>query len=91
MFESRHQQKFILNIYGQLYWKDENKEKGAGNGPFIKTCIPIYTTNCIGWGAGGEPAERAEEVEGFGAATWAGARRAEEVCPDPDRPRDEDH
>ena len=32
-FESSHQQKFILSIYCQLYWKDENKEKEAGNGP----------------------------------------------------------
>ena len=24
-------QKLILNIYYQLYWKDENKEKEAGN------------------------------------------------------------
>ena len=35
-FKSSHQQKFILNIYCQLYWKDENKEKEAGNGPFLK-------------------------------------------------------
>ena len=27
--------KNILNIYCQLYWKDENKEKEAGNGPFF--------------------------------------------------------
>ena len=33
---SSHQQKLILNIYSQLYWKDENKEKEAGNGPFKK-------------------------------------------------------
>ena len=32
-FESSHWQKFILNIYCQLYWKDQNKEKEAGNGP----------------------------------------------------------
>ena len=32
--ESNHQQKFIPNIYCQLYWKDENKEKDAENGPF---------------------------------------------------------
>ena len=38
-FESRHQQKFILNIYFQLYWKDENKEKEAANGPFFKKKI----------------------------------------------------
>ena len=24
-----------MNIYCQLYWKDENKEKEAGNGPFF--------------------------------------------------------
>ena len=35
-FESSHQQKFILNIYCQLYSKDENKEKEAWNGPFFK-------------------------------------------------------
>ena len=28
--------KFIFNIYFQLYWKGENKEKEAGNGPFKK-------------------------------------------------------
>ena len=28
--------KIILNIYCQLYWKDENKEKEAGNGIFKK-------------------------------------------------------
>ena len=26
-FESNHRQKIILNIYCQLYWKDENKER----------------------------------------------------------------
>ena len=36
-FESSHRQNFILNIYCQLYWKDKNKEKEAGNGPFSKT------------------------------------------------------
>ena len=36
-FESSHWQKFILNIVNcQLHWKDENKEKVAGNGPFKK-------------------------------------------------------
>ena len=39
-FESSHRQKFILNIYCQLYWKDENKEKEAGNGPFFKKTAP---------------------------------------------------
>ena len=34
-FESSHQQKFMLNIYCQLYWKDENKEKDAENGPIF--------------------------------------------------------
>ena len=37
-FESSHQQKFI-NIehflLSAVYWKDENKEKEAGNGPFL--------------------------------------------------------
>ena len=36
-FKSSHQQKIILNIYCQLYGKDENKEKEAGNGPYLKT------------------------------------------------------
>ena len=34
-FESSHRQKFILNSYSHLYWKDGNK-KEAGNGPFLK-------------------------------------------------------
>ena len=35
-FEFSHRQKSILNIYWQLYWEDENKEKEAGNGLFFK-------------------------------------------------------
>ena len=39
-FKSSHRQKFIyaLNIclLSTVYWKDENKEKEAGNGPFLK-------------------------------------------------------
>ena len=39
-FESSHQEKFIyiLNIcfLSTVYWKEENKEKMAGNGPFKK-------------------------------------------------------
>ena len=39
-FESSHQQKFIyiLNIcfLSTVYWKEENKEKEAGDGPFLK-------------------------------------------------------
>ena len=34
-FESSHWQHFILNMNFQLYWKDENIEKEAGNGPFF--------------------------------------------------------
>ena len=34
-FESSHRQKFTFNIYCQLYWKDEIKEKEAGNGSFF--------------------------------------------------------
>ena len=38
-FKSSHWQKFIyiLNIclLSTVYWKDENKEKEAGNGPFF--------------------------------------------------------
>ena len=41
--KSIHWQKVILDIYCQLYWKDENKEKEAGNGPFKKMFeINIY-------------------------------------------------
>ena len=32
-FESSHWQHFIFAIFCQLYWKAENKEKEAGNGP----------------------------------------------------------
>ena len=35
-FESSHRQKFILDIYCQMYLKDEYKDKEAGNGPFKK-------------------------------------------------------
>ena len=35
-FKSSHQKKIILNnVYCQLDWKDKNKEKEAGNGPFL--------------------------------------------------------
>ena len=30
-FESSHRQKFMLNIYWKLYWKDESKEKRGAN------------------------------------------------------------
>ena len=39
-FESIHRQKFTLNIYCQLYWKDENKEKEAVNGQMLKVHHP---------------------------------------------------
>ena len=35
-FESSHRQIYVLNIYCQLYWKDENKEKEADNGQFFE-------------------------------------------------------
>ena len=39
-FKSSHRQKlmYILNIclLSTVYWKDENNEKEAGNGPFFK-------------------------------------------------------
>ena len=38
-FESSHRQKFILNIYCQLYWKDKNKGKIRREWPIIKKCI----------------------------------------------------
>ena len=38
MPEVRSSNQFIghLLVYCQLYWKDENKEKEDGNGPFFK-------------------------------------------------------
>ena len=30
-----HRQEIILNVYSQLYWKDANKEKEAGNGTYF--------------------------------------------------------
>ena len=38
-FESSHWQIKSLNVYCQLYWKDENKEKEAMNGPFLKKTL----------------------------------------------------
>ena len=35
-FESSNRQKITLNIYCQLYWKDENKEKESGMAHFNK-------------------------------------------------------
>ena len=35
-FDSNHRQHFKLNIYCQLYRKDKNKQKEAGNGPLKK-------------------------------------------------------
>ena len=43
-FESSHRQKFKLYIYCQLYWKDENKEKEAGNGQFLKAKLSPQKT-----------------------------------------------
>ena len=42
-FESSHRQKFILNIFCQLYRKDENKEKEAGNGHLKAKLSPPKT------------------------------------------------
>ena len=36
-FESSHRQEIILNLNSQLYWKDENEEKEAENGPLKKS------------------------------------------------------
>ena len=47
-FESSHQQKFISNIYCQLYWKDENKEKEAGNGPLKKNLMHAGAVDSFG-------------------------------------------
>ena len=44
-FESSHWQHFILNIYCQLYWKEENKVKEAENGPLKNGPAP----NVIRW------------------------------------------
>ena len=35
--ESSHRPKIILDIYCELYWKDENKEKEAGKAHLKKT------------------------------------------------------
>ena len=39
-FESSHQQKFIsilnISLLSTVCWRDENKEKEAGYGPFLK-------------------------------------------------------
>ena len=35
-FKSSHWQKIILNVYCQLYWKEENKEKETRIGPLKK-------------------------------------------------------
>ena len=43
-FESGHQQKCILYVYCQLYWKDENKEKEAEISPFYKN---IFKLDCL--------------------------------------------
>ena len=46
-FESSHRQKFILNIYGHLYWKDKDKE----NGPFFKKkfILKLFCFNLKHW------------------------------------------
>ena len=50
-FESSHRQKFIyvLNIYllSTVYWKDKNKEKEAGNGPFFLKKTNDMTINSL--------------------------------------------
>ena len=40
-FESCQWQKIILNITCQVYWKDVNKEKEAGNRPFLKKLVTV--------------------------------------------------
>ena len=35
-FESSHRPKLLLNVYCQLYRKDENKEKGGRESPIQK-------------------------------------------------------
>ena len=46
-FESCLWQKFILNIYSQLYWKDENKEKEDGNGPNLTIYYLVQQYNYL--------------------------------------------
>ena len=41
-FESSHWLKFIITIYCQLYWKEENKEKEAGEGPFFNKICSLF-------------------------------------------------
>ena len=38
-FKSSHWQNLYWTFYCQLYWKDENKEKEAGKGPFFKKSL----------------------------------------------------
>ena len=42
-FESSQWQHFILNIYCQLYWKDENKEKRPWMATFLKNLLLCAT------------------------------------------------
>ena len=46
LFESSHWQQLILNIYCQLYWKHENKEKEAGNGALHKMFADTFDQVC---------------------------------------------
>ena len=52
-FESSHRQKFILILntclLSTVHWKDENKEKEAGYGPFFKKVV----LKCCHLGEGG--------------------------------------
>ena len=48
-FKSSHREQFILHIYCKLYWKDKNKEKEAGNGPFKKSWSFTSLLSFVDW------------------------------------------
>ena len=40
--------KIVVNVYCQLYWKDENKEKEAVNCPFFKKILAFTSLFILG-------------------------------------------
>ena len=47
-FKSSHRQKFMWNVYCQLYWKDANKEKEAGICQFLKNnFVTLICQSCF--------------------------------------------
>ena len=48
-FKSSHRQKILLNIYCQLFWKDKNKIKEDGNGPFFGEGLKVLFHLLCSW------------------------------------------